>query len=119
VVPGPFGQLGGGRPAAGGGQRLADGEGGPAQEDGEQGQDDPDRAEPEEPADPASPLAGTLGATGASGVTGPSGAFEVFRCLGLGKGRPGSPVGDAGGTVGGPGRVRGRAALVPRRPVPV
>ena len=53
VVPGPFGQLGGGRPAAGRGQRLADGEGYPAHEDGDQGTDHADRAEPEEPADPA------------------------------------------------------------------
>src|SRR6185437_8957916 len=75
VVPGPFGQLGGGRPAAGRGQRLPDGESDPAQEDGEQGQDYADRAEPEETADPAAPPAGWLGALRAAGAAGISGIF--------------------------------------------
>src|SRR6185437_16280819 len=106
VVAGPFGQLGGGRPAAGRGQRLPDGEGDPAQEDGEQGQDDADRAEPEETADPAAPPAGWLGARRAAGAAGISG---IFWQLILGKGG-GSPVGDAGRTVRG---LRCWAVLVP------
>ena len=86
VVPGPFGQLGGGRAAAGRGQGLPDGEADPAEEHRDQGEDDPDRAQPEEPPDPAAAalarrpsgparccLVLAVGGAGAGGVVGPSG----------------------------------------------
>ena len=52
VVAGPFSQLGGHRPAAGCGQRLADGEREPAAEHRDQDQDDAHRPPPQQPADP-------------------------------------------------------------------
>ena len=53
VVPGPFGQLGGCRSAAGRGQGLPDGEADPAEEHRDQDEDDADHTQPEEPPDPA------------------------------------------------------------------
>ena len=127
MVPGPFGQLGGDRTAAGRGQRLPDREGGPAAEHRDEDQDDPDRTQAEEPADPARPapapaspaVARPVARPGRVAAAGESGA-PIRLVLVRPVARPGGVA--RLGSVAWPRSVRLRAVgtgFVPRGLVPV